>query len=388
MPRITRCAISGLGLFLFAHLVHAAVYQVGPDKPYKHPSEVAAIAQTGDIVEIDVGTYAGDVAVWRQHNLTLRGVGGYAHLRADRKAAQDKAIWVIKGNNTTVEQIEFSGATVPDHNGAGIRLEGSGITIRKCYFHDNENGILGGGGKVLIEFSEFAHNGFGDGQSHNMYISENTRRFTLRYSYSHHASAGHNVKSRARENRILYNRIMDEKDGDASYAIDFPNGGVSYVIGNLIQQGPKTENATILAYGPEGLRHPRNELYVINNTFVNDYGEGGFVTVANGAGRVRIVNNIFLGPGAPVNRPVEMRTNLTALNAGLIDRGGFDYRLLANSPAIDAGSDPGTANGVNLTPVSQYLHPRRHKARQVNGPIDIGAYEFTGGKAERRKASH
>ena len=269
-----------------------------------------------------------------------------------------------------------------------MRLEGSGIIIRKCYFHDNENGILGGRGEVLIEFSEFSHNGFGDGQSHNMYISEATKRLTLRHSYSHHAKVGHNVKSRARESWILYNRIMDEKDGDSSYAIDLPNGGVAYVLGNLIQQGPQTENPTILTFGAEGLSHPRNELYVINNTIVNDYSEGKFIAVTKDTGAVRIVNNIFLGDGTLVNRPVEMLTNLVANDAGLADRSGFDYRLRANSPAIDAGSDPGTANGVSLIPVSQYLHPRRHEARLVDGPIDIGAYEFTGGKAERRKASH
>lgn len=385
ISRVIRCAV--LGFILSTHLVHAAVYQVGPDKPYKRPSAVAAIARNGDVVEIDAGTYAGDAAVWKQHNLTLRGNGGYAHLRADGQAAEQKAIWVIKGNNATVERIEFSGATVPDRNGAGIRMEGSGITIRQCYFHDNENGVLGGRGEVLIESSEFSHNGFGDGQSHNMYISEAVLRFTLRYSYSHHARVGHNLKSRARENRIFYNRIMDEKDGDSSYIIDLPNGGLAYVVGNLIQQGPKAENRTILTFGAEGFSHPQNELYVVNNTFVNDNGNGNgkFIAVAKGDAQAQIVNNIFLGPGEQVTRPVEMRTNLVAKDTDLVDRDSFDYRLRANSRAIDAGSDPGTAHGINLHPVSHYLHPRGHQARPVDDGIDIGAYEYD--KAERRKVS-
>ncbi|MDO8706936.1 MAG: right-handed parallel beta-helix repeat-containing protein [Sulfuricaulis sp.] len=383
ISRVVRCAV--LGFILSAHLVHAAVYQVGPDKPYKRPSAVAAIARNGDVVEIDAGTYAGDAAVWRQDNLTLRGIGGYAHLRADRQAAEEKAIWVIKGKNVTVERIEFSGATVSDRNGAGIRMEGSGITIRNCYFHDNENGVLGGRGEVLIESSEFAHNGFGDGQSHNMYISDATRRFTLRYSYSHHARVGHNLKSRARENRIFYNRIMDEKDGDSSYAIDLSNGGLAYVVGNLIQQGPNAENKTILTFAPEGFSHSQNELYVVNNTFVNDNDSGRFIAVAKGEALVRVVNNIFVGPGEQVTRPVEMRTNLVAKDTDLVDRDGFDYRLRPNSLAIGAGSDPGTAHGINLNPVSHYLHPRGHQARPVDGGIDIGAYEYD--KAERRKTS-
>ena len=387
MHCVTRVAC--LGLLLFSHLVHAAVYQVGPNKPYKRPSEVATIVRDGDTVEIDAGIYAGDVAVWRKHNLTLRGVGGYAHLRADKQAAQGKAIWVIKGNNTTIEQIEFSGATVEDQNGAGIRLEGSDVVIRKCFFHDNENGILGGGGEVLIEYSEFSHNGYGDGQSHNIYISEKTGFFTLRFSYTHHASVGHNVKSRARENRILYNRIMDEVDGRASYAIDLPNGGIAYIIGNLIQQGPLNENSTVLAYAPEGLRHPKNELYVVNNTFVNDYANTSrFIAVPEGVAPVRVVNNIFVGIGALVNRQVEMQSNLSVNDAGLVDRSGFDYRLRKNSPAINAGSDPGSANGLKLVPEWHYVHPLRRAVRTiVDGTIDIGAYEFTGDTAFHRGTS-
>jgi hypothetical protein len=103
--------------------------QVGPGKEFAKPSEAAAIAQDGDIIEIDAGVYPGDVAKWWANNLTIRGVGGYAHLRADGQHAEGKAIWVIKGDNTTIEWIEFSGATVPDQNGAGIRQEGDNLTI-------------------------------------------------------------------------------------------------------------------------------------------------------------------------------------------------------------------------------------------------------------------
>ena len=101
-----------------------------------------------------------------------------------------------------------------------------------------------------------------------MYIGHE-KKFTLRWSSSHHAKVGHLVKSRADENHILYNRLMDEADGTSSYAINLPNGGTSYVIGNLVQQGPQTQNAAILAYGEEGTTNPKADLYVVNNTFVN-----------------------------------------------------------------------------------------------------------------------
>ena len=120
----------------------AVTLEVGPGRALTRPSQAAAIAQDGDVVAIDAGTYTGDVATWRANGLTLRGVGGRAHLVANGQSAQGKAIWVIQGNNTTVEAIEFSGAAVRDRNGAGIRQEGAGLTVRDCSFHDNENGIL------------------------------------------------------------------------------------------------------------------------------------------------------------------------------------------------------------------------------------------------------
>jgi hypothetical protein len=336
------------------------------------------VVKDGDVVEIDAGVYEGDVAVWTRNNLVLRGVGGRPHLKAGGASAQGKGIWVIAGRNTTVENLEFSGARGPYRNGAGIRQDGVGLTVRHCFFHDNEDGILGGGadGEVVIEYSEFAPNGHGDGRSHNIYIND-VKRFTLRGSYSHHAHIGHNVKSRAHENHILYNRIMDEASGTASYAIDLPGGGLAYVIGNVIQQGPQTDNATIVSYGAEGLRNPRHELYVVNNTVVNDHPRGGrFVVAAAGARIVRLVNNLFIGTGTVLVGRGVLIGNLMPPRSALVDAAGYDYRLVRGAAAIDAGADPGSANGVVLSPTAHYVHPAASAPRPVVGRLDVGAYEF------------
>ncbi len=352
------------------------ILQVGPGKTYSVPSAAAAVAVNGDTIEIDAGEYAGDVTAWYPNNLTIKGVSGRAHMRAAGANAQGKGTWVIKGNNTVVENIEFSEASVPDENGAGIRQDGGSLTVRNCYFHDNENGILGGdgGGKMLIEYCEFNHNGFGDGYTHNMYIS-GPDTFILRYSYSHRARIGHNVKTRSKVNFIEYNRIMDEDDGTSSYAIDVPNGGSTYIIGNLIQQGPQTDNSTIVSYGAEGLSNPNSELFFINNTVVNDRGSGTFIYVSSGASAL-IQNNIFAKNGGVLSGPGNLVTNLVSNNPGLVDMANFDYHLGTNSPAIDAGSDPGSANGYNLSPQFEYQHPSQRKIRNQSGTIDIGAYEY------------
>jgi hypothetical protein len=261
---------SGLALIVALSAVPAAqadTLLVGPQHAFRTPSEAAKVAREGDVVEIEPGLYAGDTAVWTQNHLLLRGRGGRAHLRADGAHAEGKGIWVIKGAQTTIENIEFSGAKVAHRNGAGIRLEGAGLTLRHCFFHHNETGILTGPNlesDIIIEHTEFAHNAVGGGNNHNIYIGT-VRSFVLRASYVHHAVVGHNVKSRAIKNFITYNRIMDERDGRASYAIDLPDGGLAFVIGNLIQQGPANENRTVVAYGAEGYKNPLNELYFVSN---------------------------------------------------------------------------------------------------------------------------
>jgi len=312
-----------------ATAAQAAIRGVGPGKTYPKPCAAIAAAQDGDLIEIAAaGDYAGDVCAVTRSNLTLRGVGGRARIDAAGKNHGGKGIWVIQGSNTTVENIEFSGAKVPDLNGAGIRQEGTGLTVRNCYFHDNEDGILsGGGGEILIEGSEFARNGAGDGYSHNMYIGHENK-FTLRWSYSHHSKVGHIVKSRANENYILYNRLMDETDGTSSYTVDLPNGGTSYLIGNLIQQGAGTENPAIVAYGEEGTTNTKADLYVVNNTFVNDRGSGTFLQLAASAASAVVRNNIFLGGGTVINQASAMASgNFSAGDPLLVDRAAFDYHL-------------------------------------------------------------
>jgi hypothetical protein len=357
------------------------VVRVGPGRPFTHPNDVTGVVQSGDVVEIDAGVYNGPASTWITNNLTVRGVGGRAHLVGPASISNDKAIWVTQGSNMAVENIEFSDARVPDGNGAGIRIEGRDLAICGSYFHDNQDGILGNAnvGNILIEYSEFARNGHCDpgfSCSHNMYIG-NTDRFTLRYSYSHHAHIGHTVKSRARENRILYNRIMGEVDGDSSYIIDLPNGGLSYVVGNLLQQGPNADNTTILTYGEEGLSNSNRTLYVVNNTFVNDRPQGGtFIFIAGGSNTATVQNNLFVGSGTLVSGAATQVTNLRTNAPNFVNIGAFDYRPTATTPGIDQGTAPGLGSGFDLTPIFQYVHPTNREARPTRNSIDIGAYEF------------
>ena len=229
--------------------------QVGPGKTYTTPSAAAAVAQSGDRILIDPVDYRGDVATWSAPNLTICGDGGRARLYADGKNAQGKGTWVIAVPNsatTTIVNVQFHDSKVQDKNGAGIRHEGGNLVLRNTGFFDNENGILGGGGPVTvtIERSEFARNGYGDGFSHNIYIG-NVDRLRVVASWFHEAKIGHNLKSRAKENIVENSYFMDGPTGTSSYLLDFPDGGVVFMRGNLLHKGPMADNTTAVAYGAE-----------------------------------------------------------------------------------------------------------------------------------------
>lgn len=249
---------------------------------------------------ISAGAYTGDVASWRQSNLTICGVGGRARLYANGRQAAGKGIWVIGGSNVVIDSIEFHDAKVPDQNGAGIRAEGNGLTIINSGFYDGENGILGpDAGDLTIIRSEFARNGFGDGYTHNIYVGP-ANKVTVTASYFHEAKIGHNFKSRARETRIEDSYFMDGPSGTASYQVDVPNGGSVFLRGNMLQKGPDADNSTVINYGSEGLRSGyTHTLELIHNTVVSTYSGGAFLNIVPGVGSVKLIANLFAGTNSP-----------------------------------------------------------------------------------------
>ena len=366
-------------LLIFADGSFAKIFQVGPGRTYSSPSKVMGLVANADTVEIDAVTYTGDVGTWHADGLLIRCKNGMAHIDAGGQNAGGKAIWVITGSNTRIENIEFSGATVPDHNGAGIRQEGSGLELRHCYFHDNEDGVLTGANPtsdILFEACEFANNGYGDGYSHNMYIG-NVRSFTMRFCYSHHAKIGHCVKSRAMNNIIMYNRIMDEETGTASYLINLPNGGFSVVLGNTMMKGPNARNRTLVDYGSEGLSNPSKQLYVVSNTMVSTRSAGStFVAVALGAESAKIINNIFGGVGSIFTGSADTVTNAysSTIHFPFVDFAKYDFRASGDIIFINANaSNPGFAGNLSLTPSFEYVQPQDSTIRRAL--LLVGAFE-------------
>lgn len=367
---------------LWTTLAHAATLSVGPSGAYATPCTAIAAASPGDRIEVDAaGDYAGDSCAWSTDNLTIAGVNGRPVLDGTgAPMAEQKGIFVVHAPTATIENLEFRGASVPDANGAGIRHQGTDLVVNGCRFVDNQNGILGspitdGTGSVTITGSEFDHNGAGDGYSHNLYLGHYAS-VELRASYSHRGNVGHLFKSRALNNRIIASRLTDESGGAASYEIDVPNGGSTWIIGSIVEQVGTTQNSAMIAYAEEtsGL-NPALDLHVVNSTLVNHHDRGTFLSIgASATTPIEVVNTVLTGPGTLSTQAAAVFTACWTDadgDPGLDDAAALDVGPVAGSPLIDAGAPPPVAVDA------EYVHPAAERARGVAGAaIDIGAYEY------------
>ncbi len=353
-----------MALPLIAAVCAAETRRVGPGQRYRTPCEAIRAAAAGDVIEIDAaGSYTGDVCAFYPKQLTLRGVNGRPRIDAGGRTAQGKAIWVIGGGEVTVENIEFTGAQCADKNGAGIRFEGRRLTVRDCVFRNNENGIITWNepsSALLLEYSEFDSNGYGDGYSHNIYAGR-IAEFTMRFCWSHGAKEGHLVKSRAAVTNLLYN-YLDTGRGTASYEVDLPESGHALLIGNVIVQRPSTHNPIVVSVGQEAASpRPDAELRLIHNTILN-LGPPQATLVFGGRaapGAAVFRNNVFFGDARIANaafRPGAGNFHLPL--SAVTDLSGLDFRPRGQTPTAERLPE-------NETPAAQYLHPACGARRTV-----------------------
>ncbi len=344
----------------------ATILQVGPRRLVKTLKHAARVVKPGTVVEVDAGTYMGDVAVWTQPDVSLHAVGGRVRLVANGAAAEGKGIWVVRAPRMHVTGFDFEGARVPDRNGAGIRLDRGSLRVRDCRFLYNEMGLLTNNDPTStldVEGCEFGFNQRPDGHNHNLYAGR-IASLSVTGSYFHHARTGHLLKSRAAVNAIRYNRLTDEAGGTASYELEFPDGGLAVVLGNIIGQSSDTQNRHMISFGAESYRWTRNALYLAHNTLIDPLAWGGiFLRVARGATTVMAVNNLLVGRGSiDTSGEVDFRNNLHATAEDFVDMSRYDCRLRSSSHLIGRAAEVGQVGGTSLQPTAEYRHPRMVQA--------------------------
>ena len=306
-----------------------ATLTVGTGAGFEFSTLAGAVAasQNGDVIQVEAGTYTNDFAQINT-DITIEGVGGMGSLVATPAAGllQEKGILIINNANVTLNNIELSGAAIPDGdggNGAGIRYQGGNLTLNNCYIHNCQDGILADSdptGTITINNSEFANNGNSSGPNagytHNLYVNDIVT-LTISNSYFHDANVGHEIKSRAATTIITGSRIGEGPSGTGSYGIDLPNGGNATITGNVIEKGPNSQNPSMIAFGEEGA-YGGSTLTVSGNTLINDLG-GSTTAVWNDTGTAATVTNnttYGLTPSQLVNGPATAGGNTFAAQSG------------------------------------------------------------------------
>ncbi|HEX5315513.1 MAG TPA: hypothetical protein VFX22_02585, partial [Candidatus Kapabacteria bacterium] len=381
-------------LLLIPLTASAKTWLVGPMRQYTAPSKVASLISNGDTVLVDSGSYTSDVSVWNASNLVLRCPYGMARFDANGNIAQQKGIFVIYGDNDYMEGFELYGAQISEangDNGAGIRMQGHGFTCRRCYIHDNQDGILTGigtdtTGDILIEACEFYHNGVDTGrdagQEHNIYIGH-CSNLTVRFCYFHGSVQGHELKTRSNKNYIYCNKIVDGATGDGSFSIDIPNGGLSFVLGNAIEKGPMNVNHTVtIDYGGEGIINGDSDFFFGGNTVVIDRASTTLFHLQPGT-RALIANNIFAGkivafansnaPTPDTGANIVLETDTAFFHFRNVMN--YDYHPIADFPGLKSAV-PLKINGIVLEPEDEYVDPLDSIARPEE--YEIGAFNQIG----------
>ena len=443
-------------LVLLPSIALAVTRQVGPTRTYTLPCAAIAAASSGDIIEID-GVDAGgnqleyvdDFCKWATPNLTIRGVVPSGtpvcnseqvrtcpHVRrAVRLLIDGQGIWKEErayeiGSTLTVQNIEMSGA----HSHTAVNGQpiwpayGGSYVYNNIYFHHNDNGILTGNElgvaasarvyDFTITNSELAFNGGLNmdtntgGQQHNLYIGE-IRQGIVEGTWLHDAVNGQDLKSRAnimfaRYNRLgdwpANNRIFNNQaspnlvlTGNSNYEMDYSVGGTLYFIGNQVIQACATGNKIMMIVNyetpPVGEESTAQELYMVNNTFVDqcENNQTVFLRTFRAIPTTwKIQNNIWAGAvsgskiwshgpnGGEITQaePADNKKYATVAAATFLDALNQNYHIVTGSDARDAGVVVTNANGQSLVPNKHYTHPLSTTTRSPAGArLDVGAFE-------------
>ena len=359
------------------------VWRVGPSPPSLALKAAVASAHAGDTILIEAAEYRGQVAVVDKDFLRIVGTGGRPRLVAAGAHAEGKGTLVVRAHGVVIENLELVGVRVEDHYGSAIRLEKGSLLIKGCRFIDNELGVMTANEPSIqldvvgCEFSGLRDSrGRGGALSHCLYAGA-IDSLRVEGSYFHDGSVGHLIKSRARTNAIRYNRLTDQ-DGISSYELEFPDGGVAEVVGNLIQQGRRSESSTIISYGAERLRWKENRLDVLFNTIVNDIPAGGyFVAVRPGGIATAVLHNVLVGNGdLRLGSDEDLKSNVRAKHSDFANAGDFDFRPRLGTSWL--GSVSGVEHDVlpRLLPRGQYKHPTEVEALPASRPgfLNPGAF--------------
>jgi hypothetical protein len=247
---------------LFSPAVQARVLEVGEGKEFTMPSMAAAVANAGDRVEIQPGQYY-DCSVWKARELEITGMGPAGSVVITDTMCQGKGLFVVTGDDVTIRDLTLARARVPDENGAGVRLEGDGLTLERVRFVNDQVGLLSGGaGERTILVSDCSFEGGGRGGEHPMFAVSVGEARVLRIEGSTFKEVrGGQISTAALRTELINDRISTGTGDDPAVAV-LATGGSLVMEDNIFSIGPNAPRlgGAVLAMGQGTLALRRNQL--------------------------------------------------------------------------------------------------------------------------------
>lgn len=222
------------------------------------------------------GTIA--IAAGRHKQCAVQSAGEIAYLAAERGkaifdgvACEGKAALVLRGRAADISGLVFENISVPDYNGAGIRLEQGRLTVAQSWFRDSQQGILTGddpSGQLVVDRSTFSRLGTCEGSggcAHSIYTGDYAQVRVTRSRFEE-GRGGHYLKSRARHVDVASSSFDDAQGKATNYMIDLPNGAAGQISNNWFVQGREKENySAFIAVAAEGKQRSSAGLTILRN---------------------------------------------------------------------------------------------------------------------------
>ena len=160
-----------------------------------------------------------------------------------------KAALIANADWITIANLECRNIRVSDGNGSCVRRQAPNLTLTNIYFHDNQEGVLGGveGGTVLIENSRFERNGYG-GKAHGIYIGAGDELRIVDTVFLCSVGEGHEVKTGTRVT-FIENSVIDNQGCVDSRLVDVFSAGELVITDSVFAQRPGTSNLDMIGFG-------------------------------------------------------------------------------------------------------------------------------------------
>ena len=292
-----RAAIIGgfalIALAIFATPTPAAgrTLQVGPGTAFTQPSQAAAAARQGDLIQIAAGDYY-DCAVWSAPALVIAGAGPATRLTD--ATCGGKAVMVITGRGITVRDLTLARARVPDGNGAGIRAEGPDLLLQRVRFEDNQDGLLAASqpdGVLRIEDCVFSGNGVaGSPRPTADLVVGDWAQLSVRATVFEREAGQSAILSDAALTRIEASHLAAATGPRAGATVQAAGGLVIEASTLAASGGPRGRRAAILALPPATAGPPGAALVVSHDTL-----QGGGTLLLNWSGRTPDLSDNSIG---------------------------------------------------------------------------------------------